>query len=115
MFLQQLVALQVVHMFQQLVLLGAASQQHVSNIYWSWRSRRRLTTLSLRGTHIHTHFGRRAPRERRMSGDTESGLAICQLLKMFNKGQIDLATFKRLTANDGNSRRAQHFNIVVNS
>ena len=34
-----------------------------------------------------------------MSGDTESGLAICQLLKMFNKGQIDLATFKRLTAN----------------
>ena len=29
MFLQQLVELQMVHMFQQLELLGAASQQHV--------------------------------------------------------------------------------------
>jgi len=33
-----------------------------------------------------------------MSADTEGGLAVCQLLKMRARDEIDLATFKRLTA-----------------
>ena len=113
MFLQQLVALQVVHMFQQLVLLGAASQQHVSNIYSSWRSRRRLTTLSLRGTHIHTHFGRRAPRERTVAAEAVQ-CPLAQAAVSFGVGgYVAGMGWARVEAGDG-STESQPSNFVVN-